>query len=199
MTSPPVRTPIVRSAAAVSTAVAVALVLGACSSSGKPGATDSATAADAEDTARILARGLQEQLAGKLDDAENDFRAVISRDPKNTPAFFDLGVIYQTEQKNSDAEDQYRLALTIDPKFERALYNLAILRARAGDGTGAIALYREAIVANPRDANAHYNLGLLLRGAGKTEEGNQEVRTGVNLDPTLRPKAIARGVPLTGS
>jgi Tfp pilus assembly protein PilF len=199
MTFPPVRTSISRRAGALAAAIALALVLGACSSSSKPGATGNTTAQDVKTTAKILQRGLQEQVAGNLTAAEKDFKDVISRDPKNKFAFYDLGLIYQTQKKSSDAEAQYRLALAIDPKFEVALYNLGILRANANDVTGAIDLYRRAIASNAKDANAHYNLGLLLRGQGKTQEGNAEVQTAVNLDKTLRPKAINEGVPLTGS
>ena len=199
MMFPPVRTSISRRATAAAAALALALALGACSSSSKPGATGTTTAQDAKETAKILKRGLQEQLAGNIADAEKDFKDVISRDPNNKYAFYDLGLIYQNQKKASDAEAQYRLALAIDPKFEVALYNLGILRANANDVSGAIDLYRRAITANAKDANAHFNLGLLLRGQGKTPEGNAEVQTAVNLDASLKAKATAQGVPLTGS
>jgi len=199
MTSPLVRTSITRRAGAAAVVVALSLALGACSSSGKPGASGNTTPNDAKGTAALLQKGLQEQVAGNLTDAESDFKEVIRRDPKNKYALYDLGLIYQTQGKNSDGEAQYRLALAIDPKFGPALYNLAILRTIAKDIPGAIKLYREAIAANAKDPNSHYNLGLLLRGQGKTDEGNKEVQTAVNLDPTLRAKAIKEGVPLTGS
>lgn len=93
---------------------------------------------------------------------------------------------------------QYRLALTIDTKFGPALYNLAILRTAANDSDGAIDLYRQAIAANPKDASAHFNLGLLLRKAGQTAMGNAEVQIAVNLDSSLRTKALNEKVPLTG-
>jgi Tfp pilus assembly protein PilF len=196
MIVPRMRIPIFRCGAAI--AVALSLVLGACGDD-KAGVGNPPTPADAKETSRILNRGLQAQLAGNIDDAEDDFKEVIERDPKNKYAFYNLGLIYQNRNENEDAEQYYRLALAIDPKFGVALYNLAILRAAADDIPGAIRLYREAIASNPKDANAHYNLGLLLRAHGQTVEGNKEVRTAVNLDANLRPKAIAEGVPLTGS
>jgi Tfp pilus assembly protein PilF len=198
MIVPPVRTSISRRAAALAAVVALSLVLGACGSD-KPKVHNPPTPAEVKETAKILNRGLSEQLAGNTDDAEDDFKEVLDRDPRNKFAFYNLGLIFQNEKKNEDAEEQYRLALGIDPKFEVALYNLAILRTLANDIPGAIDLYRDAIASNSKDANAHYNLGLLLRGQGQTEEGNKEVQAGVNLDATLRPKAIAEGVPLTGS
>jgi tetratricopeptide (TPR) repeat protein len=159
----------------------------------------SGTDPNPKETTKLLNRGLQEQLAGNITDAEKDFRAVIDRVSKNKYAFYNLGLICQNAKNNSEAEKRYRLALAIDPKFEVALYNLAIVRTLQSDIPDAISLYRRAIASNPRDANAHYNLGLLLRGQGQTEQGNAEVQTGVNLDGTLRAKAIAQGVPLTGS
>jgi len=199
MTFPLVQTSITRRAGAAAAVVALSLALGACSSSGKPGTTGSTTPTNAGTPAALLQRGLREQVAGDLTNAEKDFKSVISKDPKNKYAFYNLGLIYQTENKNSDSENQYRLALSIDPKFGPALYNLGILRTLAKDIPGAIDLYRRAIASNAKDANAHYNLGLLLRQQGKTAEGNQEVQTAVNLEPSLRTKALKEGVPLTGS
>jgi tetratricopeptide (TPR) repeat protein len=215
MTFPPVRTSISRRARAIAAVVALALalafMLGACGSSSKPGATGicsssaepgspgTTTAKDAKDTAKILNQGLSKQRAGNIAGAEKDFKEVIKRDPNNKYAYYDLGLICQNQKKNAEAETAYRQAIAIDPKFEVALYNLGILRANANDVNGAIDLYRRAIAANAKDPNAHYNLGLLLRGQKKTQEGNAEVQTAVNLDPSLRPKAIAEGVPLTGS
>ena len=195
MNIPPARTSIPRRTGVAVAGVALALTLGACSSSSKPGA--SATT-NPKTTAGLLQKALQEQVAGNLTQAEQDFLQVISQDAKNKFAHYDLGLIYQTQGKNADAESEYRLALTIDPKFEPPLYNLAIVRTLAKDDTGAIDLYRRAIASNAKDANAHFNLGLLLRKTGKTSEGNSQVQIAVNLDSSLRPKAISEGVPLTG-
>ena len=198
MTFLPARSSITRRVASA-VVVALALTLGACSSSSKPGAGGTTTPAEAKATNALLQQGLQAQVAGNLEEAEKDFKEVIERDPNNKYAHYDLGLIYQTQGKSSDGEDEYNKALAVDPKFGPALYNLAILRTLAKDIDGAIALYRRAIATNAKDSNAHFNLGLLLREQGQTEEGNTEVRTAVNIDSSLRSKAIAQGVPLTGS
>jgi Tfp pilus assembly protein PilF len=193
MNIPPARTSIPRRTGVAVVAVALALTLGACSSSSKPGASGTT---NPKTTAGLLQKALQEQVAGNLTQAEQDFLQVINQDAKNKFAHYDLGLIYQTQGKNADAETQYRSALTTDPKFEPPLYNLAILRTLAKDNTGAIDLYRRAIASNSKDANAHFNLGLLLRKTGKTSEGNSQVQIAVNLDSSLRPKAVREGVPL---
>jgi tetratricopeptide (TPR) repeat protein len=202
----PVRTSISRYAGVVAAVLALTTVLGACSSSDEAAATGpcsgrvkvGSTDSNANETTRILNRALRDELAGNITGAEKEYREVVDRGP-NKEAFFNLGLICQNAKNNTVAEEQYRLALAVDPKMEVALYNLAIVRTLQNDIPGAISLYRRAVAANAKDANAHYNLGLLLRGQGKTAEGNQEVQTGVNLDGTLRAKAIAQGVPLAGS
>ena len=198
MTFLPVRSSITRR---VASAVAV-VALGACSSSSKPGAaaTDcAAKSASAKAVATLVQKGIQAQIAGNDTEAEKNFKKVLCSDTNNKYAHYNLGLIYQTRGNNSDGEDEYRKALAVDARFGPALYNLAILRTLAKDIDGAIALYRRAIVSNPKDSNAHFNLGLLLREEGQTKAGNTEVQTAVNIDPSLRSKAIAQGVPLTGS
>jgi Tfp pilus assembly protein PilF len=188
MTFPPTSFP--RHRAIALAGVALSLIIGSCSASSKPGA---------KDTTALLNRGLRAQVSGDLSRAEKDFKKVIEADPANKVALYDLGLIYQTQGKTSDSEARYRQALAIDPKYLPALLNLGILRANADDVTGAIDLYRRAIAVSETNADAHYNLGVLLRMQKQIAEGNAQIRTAVNLDPSLRQKAIGEGVPLTGS
>jgi Tfp pilus assembly protein PilF len=203
MTFRPVRSSIPGRAVSVVAVVALSLALGACNSSSKPGASGkddcTTTSVDAKAVAALVQKGLQAALAGDNAGAEKTFNEVLCSDADNKYAHYNLGYLSQSRKDDSDAEDEYNKVLAVDPKFEPALYNLAILRAAADDNDGAIALYRRAIAADPKDANAHFNLGLLLRKEGRTTEGNAEVQTGVNLDSSLRARAIAQGVPLTGS
>src|SRR6266567_1366009 len=110
-----------------------------------------------------LNKGLQAHAAGRLDEAAKDYREVLSHDPQNKYAYYDLGVIDQTQNRPAQAENNYRLALSIDPNFPSALFNLAILRADAGSAQEAVDLYRRDIAADPNNARAHLNLGVLLR------------------------------------
>src|SRR5438477_2115028 len=128
-----------RRAATVVAGIALALTLGACSSSSKPGASSNPGTGGAQATAALLQQALREQVAGNLTQAEPKFLEVIRRDPGNKFASYDLGLIYQTQGKLDDAERRYRVALTVDAKFGPALYNLAILRTTAKDDAGATA------------------------------------------------------------
>jgi Tfp pilus assembly protein PilF len=146
--------------------------------------------------AALVAKGLQEHQAGDLGAAKRDYTQAIKDDPTNKFAYYNLGLILQTEGDKAGAENNYRTVLNLDSKYAPALYNLAILRTEAKSIPEAIDLYRRTIASSPKAADAHFNLGLLLRQTGRTDEGNSEVQTAVKLEPSLRERASAEGVPL---
>jgi tetratricopeptide (TPR) repeat protein len=158
-------------------------VLAGCggSGSGTPTATDA------------FARGLQAQTAGKFDEATAAYYEVLSKDPKNSAALFNLGLIAHVQNRPVAAEAYYRLALELDPKNAKALFNLAIIRANASGGAQeAVALYKSVIALLPDYADAHFNLALVLRSLGQTAEAQQEFATAQRLDPTrVAPSAPA--------
>jgi tetratricopeptide (TPR) repeat protein len=132
-----------------------------------------------------LQRGIAAQNAGRLAEAEADYREVLVHDPNNKYAYFDLGLIDQTNGALASAESNYRLALSIDPKFVSALFNLAIVRHDSGDLKESISLYRQVIKIQPDYASAHLNLGFALIEAHQDVEGNAELKIAVQLDPSL--------------
>lgn len=159
-----------------------AVALAACGGSGgTPGATDA------------FARGLQAQTAGKFDEATAAYYEVLSKDPKSSAAFFNLGLIAHLQNRPVAAESYYRLALELEPNNTKALFNLAIIRANASGGAQeAVSLYRQVIALLPDYADAHFNLALVLRSLGQTAEAQQEFATAQRLDPTrVAPSASA--------
>jgi tetratricopeptide (TPR) repeat protein len=132
-----------------------------------------------------LARGIAAQNASKFDEATKDYFEVLSNDPKNKFAFYDLGQIAKFQNRFEVAEGYYRQSLEIDGKYAPALFGLGLVRMHFNDIPGAIDLYRQTIAIEPNNAAAHYNLGILLRIQGKTAEGDAEIARGIQLDPTL--------------
>jgi Tfp pilus assembly protein PilF len=139
----------------------------------------------AQQASDSLNKGLQAHSQGKLDEASKDYHDVLTHDPQNKYAYYNLGVVAQTQNQPGPAENDYRLALAIDPNFSSALFNLAIIRANAGSTQEAIELYRRAIAADPNNGRAHLNLGILLRATGQPIEGDSEIQTALQLDRTL--------------
>jgi tetratricopeptide (TPR) repeat protein len=160
-----------------------AVALAACGggSGGGPAAADA------------FAHGLQAQTAGKFDEATAAYYEVLSKDPKNDAALFNLGLIAHLQNRPVAAESYYRLALELEPNNAKALFNLAIIRANASGGAPeAVTLYRKVIALLPDYADAHFNLALVLRSLGQTAEAQQEFAAAQRLDPNrVAPSAPA--------
>src|SRR6202022_232347 len=90
-------------------ALALAAALAACAGGGGaalPNPTD--PAGDA------LARGIAAPNAGRIDEAKKNYFAVLSVDPKNKFAFYNLGQIARIDGQLAIAEGYYRLSLETD-------------------------------------------------------------------------------------
>lgn len=75
-------------------------------------AADSDSTASATDsTVAHLRRGRQEVVAGRLDAAEQEFRAALAIDPRNASAHGELGDIYRRRGKLDDAANELQLSL----------------------------------------------------------------------------------------
>ena len=75
-------------------------------------AADSDSSASATDsTVAHLRRGRQEVVAGRLDAAEQEFRAALAIDPRNASAHGELGDIYRRRGKLDDAANELQLSL----------------------------------------------------------------------------------------
>jgi tetratricopeptide (TPR) repeat protein len=175
-------------------AAMLVVVLAALAACGKQ--SDTQVASDA------FAAGYRAQVQGRPAEAITDYKLVLSKDPRNKLAYYDLGVAQQQLGQNTAAEASYRALLQLDPNYVAALYNLAILRT-APSPAEAEALYRHIISLQPNHTGAHLNLGFLLRTVGRVEEGNAELRTAVALDPSVAqripPAALATPAPPTPS
>ena len=153
----------------------------------------------ADPAADALARGIAAHNANKLDEAAKDYFEVLSNDPKNKFAFYNLGQIARIQNRFAIAEGYYRSALEIDPLDGPALFGLGAVRQALGAVDDAIAIYRKDIGVEPNNAAAHYNLGILLRIQGKTAEGDAEIARGMQLDPKLPQPATPAPTPKTAT
>lgn len=158
------------------TAAACALSLAAC---GGPSAAQSVTS--------LLSAGISAQNSGDNATASKDYNAVLTMQPKNVYALFDLGDVQQYMGKDSAARSSYFHVLAINPNYEPALYNLATLEAKT-DPSVARSMYLQVIRLSPKDADAHFNLGYVLISLGQTSAGQAQLSIAVRLDPHLKAR-----------
>lgn len=141
--------------------------------------------AEQERASLALTAALQAHQEGRLDAAVELYEEVLTLEPQNEFAWYNLGLIDQTRGDNARAEERYREAVSVDPDFVAALFNLGVLRTAAGDENEAIEFYRRVIAVQPGYAPAHLNLGFALIEIGDAVEGQAELQTATELDPSL--------------
>jgi len=132
-----------------------------------------------------LTAALEAHQEGRLGEAVELYEEVLTLEPRNKFAWYNLGLIDQTRGESAKAEERYREAISVDPDFVAALFNLAVLRTADGDDDEAIELYRQIIEIQPGYAPAHLNLGFALIDIGEGREGRAELETATELDPSL--------------
>jgi tetratricopeptide (TPR) repeat protein len=163
----------------------VACVLLAAVLAGSIASCSGDDAPDEERASLALTAALQAHQQGRLDEAAELYEEVLTLEPRNKFAWYNLGLIEQTRGDSAEAEERYREAIAVDPNFVAALFNLAVLRTADGDDEEAISLYRQVIGIDPSYAPAHLNLGFALIDIGQEREGETELQRATELDPSL--------------
>lgn len=130
--------------------------------------------------------GVAAQKAGRTDEAERLYEEVLSNDPTNKLANFNLGVAAQVAGDMEKAESFYEKSLEADPVFLPALFNLAILQERTDRNEESAETYRRLLEEYPDNGPAHLNYAFLLtQKLNKPDEGREEFRKALENDPTL--------------
>jgi protein O-GlcNAc transferase len=160
--------------AGVAVATAGAAILAACGST-----PESMSAGQA------LAAGIAAQRAGNFGTATADYAMVLSSEPKNAYALYDLGDAEQFQHQDAAAATHYQQALVVQPKMENALYNLAILEATSEPGRSRVLLL-EVIGLSPRDADARFHLGSVLLALGLKKAADAQFKLATTLEPSLK-------------
>jgi protein O-GlcNAc transferase len=91
----------------------------------------------------------QHHQAGRLQEAEQLYRQILSRQPEHAVALHQLRVIAYQVGRNDVAVDLIRRAIAANPKYAEAHGNLGNVRVAKGQLDNATAAYREAIALNP--------------------------------------------------
>lgn len=105
------------------------------------------------------ARALAE---GRLDAADEAYRAVLAQRPDDAAAWRGLGVLYVQRQAYDEAEHALRRAQELAPENAGIWNDLGEALRLAGKSTDAEAAYQTALKLQPDHAQALNNLGVLL-------------------------------------
>jgi tetratricopeptide (TPR) repeat protein len=97
--------------------------------------------------------------AGKKDEAIKILRSVVDKDPKDFPAWTELGTAYFSSDKFAEAEVAYNKALELKPDFMVAIMNLGKVQMSQKKYDAAVVTLTKGIQTDPNSADAFHYLG----------------------------------------
>ena len=116
--------------------------------------------------------------------AEYFFRRAIERDPDFALAYLGLADSLFTESQNPEAYSALSKALSLDPNLSEAYATMGFARIfHEWNWQKAEDDLRRAIELKPGYATAHQWYATLLAITGRLDEGKQEIRRALEIDP----------------
>ncbi len=112
-----------------------------------------ATAEASQSPQELLKRAIEEQQAGRFDDAIRDYRAILKQYPKVPLVRSNLGAALAAEGHYKEATTEYNLALKLEPNTAVRL-NLALAYYKAGDIQSAVATLQQVHAEQPANLQA---------------------------------------------
>jgi predicted O-linked N-acetylglucosamine transferase (SPINDLY family) len=128
---------------------------------------------------------LQHHRAGRLREAEQLYRQILTQEPQRVEVLHNLGVLAYQAGRHDDAADLIRRAVVLRPNWPEAHSDLGEAMRCAGQLDQSIAAHRQAIALRPDYAEAHNNLGNALRDNGKIEQAIAAYRQAIACNPSL--------------
>jgi tetratricopeptide (TPR) repeat protein len=127
----------------------------------------------------------------RLDDAAEISRQVLSEDPKNAEAYFNLGVIANLRAAYDQALVMFKRSTELRPDYDESRINLANEYFRRGDFQQAkgqlevIRCYRQVIDRSPGFNPARISLSITLVSEGQLEEARRILEDGLEYPQDL--------------
>jgi tetratricopeptide (TPR) repeat protein len=165
-----------------STTTPAAAAAATSSSPPSKGATVSPTGSS--QIASLLQAGIKQTDQENWSSAGATFQKVLTIDPSNLYANYDLGVIAQATGSSSEAISYYNKALAANAAYTPAMYNEAIL-LESSHPQQAIALYQKIVSIDPKASTAYLRMALVQAEQGDATGAKANYAKAVALDPAF--------------
>jgi tetratricopeptide (TPR) repeat protein len=135
------------------------------------------------DASANMDKAMAAAKAGKKDEALKMMQSVVEKDPKDFPAWTELGTLYFAAGKATEAEIAYKKALELKPDFMVAILNLGKLEMSEKKYDAAVVTLTKGIQTDPNSADAFHYLG---ESYLQIKQGNRAVialNEAIRLDP----------------
>jgi predicted O-linked N-acetylglucosamine transferase (SPINDLY family) len=128
---------------------------------------------------------LQHHQAGRLAEAEAEYRQVLSAQPQHASAMHHLGVIAHQVGRHELAIELIDRALQLQPALPEAHVHLGNAQASLGRLDEAIVSHRQALQLRPASAEAWNSLGSVLAGSNQLTDAEAAFRQAIHLRPAF--------------
>ena len=118
-----------------------------------------------------------------LQDAEENFRESLKRQPDNAQAQLHLGYVLLKQKKYSDARVWLEKTTQKQTASPESFYYLGLIAQEQNENERAIELFQKAFQLEPAFANAHIALGAIYLKLKNYPRAQQELETGVKINP----------------
>jgi tetratricopeptide (TPR) repeat protein len=132
---------------------------------------------------QVLQQAVQLHGAGKLQQAEQLYRQVLSQDPEQPDALHYLGVIAMQAGHFDAAAELITRTLQQQPQNHFAMANLGNALLQAGNHAAAINRYRAALTIEPSMFDARRNLASALLVQNEASEALREIKQAAETAP----------------
>lgn len=119
---------------------------------------------------------------GAFDQAVTKFRKVVSRDPGNFEARFNLAFAYLNWQRHGKAVEEFKNTLGINPNCGECWSNLAFAYEAQGQSENALQALHQAIQHNPSSIDARTNLATMYANMDRLEQAVQQYQEIIQMD-----------------
>ncbi len=146
-----------------------------------------------------LEQALAHHQAGRLKEAEDIYRQILSSQPSHADALHLLGVVALEAGDAERAAGLIENAVAIEPNVANYHHNLGETYSTLERLEKAAAAYRRAIEIDPRHAKACNSLGIVRQAQGRLADALAAFRNAVAIDPTSPEAQCNLGNTLCGS
>jgi tetratricopeptide (TPR) repeat protein len=89
-------------------------------------------------------------------------KEIVEKDPKNLPAWVELGNLYFDSDQPKEAIEAYGKYLVTKPENPDVRTDMGIMYRRLGEFDRALEEFRKAAQNDPKHVNSRYNIGIVL-------------------------------------
>jgi len=143
-------------------------------------------------------KAVELQSAGKLDEAEAAYKAILEMTPDVPEVYQNLGSLYLSKKDYPAAETAFQKGLELRPDSTDISTLLARVYQESGQPDKAMALIEQSAGANPQDAKAQFNRGIFLLNANKNEEAIGAFEAAIQADPNTAEAYYRLGALMVG-